>query len=406
MDRPSPAVQDYLKAIYRLDESAETTGPVTTTQVAEALAVTTASASNMLKKLDTLGYVVHVKRQGVELTDAGRQAALEVIRHHRLLETFLATRLGMPWDEVHREAEVLEHHVSGALADRIAEALGHPERDPHGHPIPTSAGHVAPTSARRLTELADGVVRGRGARRRPRRRAAALPGRARPGARRPRRGHRARALRRADRAARGRRTGWSMCRPPPPRPSTWSDPLGAGSLAVRHSAQERMADPLSGRSPVKRLPLLAVIAAGLAALSLGLSACGDDDSSSADDDDDARPRPATTAPTTTAPATTAPARPRRRGAVPIALEADPSGALKYVQTTLTATAGAVDITFTNDSAGAPRRDHRGQGRPATIISGGKTSDLKIADLPAGTYTYYCSVPGHEQAGMKGTLTVE
>ncbi len=99
---------------------------------------------------------MHVKRQGVELTDAGRQAALEVIRHHRLLETFLATRLGMPWDEVHREAEVLEHHVSGALADRIAEALGHPERDPHGHPIPTSAGHVAPTSARRLTELAVG----------------------------------------------------------------------------------------------------------------------------------------------------------------------------------------------------------------------------------------------------------
>jgi DtxR family Mn-dependent transcriptional regulator len=156
MDRPSPAVQDYLKAIYRLDESAEPPGPVTTTQVADALAVTTASASNMLKKLDSLGYVVHVKRQGVALTDAGRQAALEVIRRHRLLETFLATRLGMPWDEVHREAEVLEHHVSGALADRIAEALGHPERDPHGHPIPTSGGQVAPASGCRLTELADG----------------------------------------------------------------------------------------------------------------------------------------------------------------------------------------------------------------------------------------------------------
>ena len=102
--------------------------------------MTTASASNMLKKLDGLGYVDQVKRHGVELTDAGRQAALEVIRHHRLLETYLATRLGMSWDEVHREAEVLEHHVSEALADRIAEALGHPERDPHGHPIPTSAG--------------------------------------------------------------------------------------------------------------------------------------------------------------------------------------------------------------------------------------------------------------------------
>jgi DtxR family Mn-dependent transcriptional regulator len=153
VDRPSPAVQDYLKAIYQLDETAEVEGPVTTSQVAEALAVTTASASNMLKRLDTLGYAVQVKRQGVELTDAGRQAALEVIRHHRLLETFLATRLGMAWDEVHREAEVLEHHVSEALADRIAEALGHPERDPHGHPIPTSAGQVSVTPTRRLSQL-------------------------------------------------------------------------------------------------------------------------------------------------------------------------------------------------------------------------------------------------------------
>ncbi|MEZ0284613.1 MAG: metal-dependent transcriptional regulator, partial [Thermoleophilia bacterium] len=140
MDRPSPAVQDYLKAVYQLGESSDAGGPITTSQVAEALAVTTASASNMLKKLDALGYVVHVKRQGVELTDSGRQAALEVIRHHRLLETYLATRLGMSWDEVHREAEVLEHHVSEALAARIAEELGHPERDPHGHPIPTTGG--------------------------------------------------------------------------------------------------------------------------------------------------------------------------------------------------------------------------------------------------------------------------
>ncbi|HET6690191.1 MAG TPA: metal-dependent transcriptional regulator [Miltoncostaeaceae bacterium] len=157
-ERPSPAVQDYLKAIYLLDESAEPAGPVTTTRVAEALAVTTASASNMLKKLDGLGYVDQVPRHGVALTDSGRQAALEVIRHHRLLETYLATRLGMSWDEVHREAEVLEHHVSGALADRIAEALGHPERDPHGHPIPTSAGLMPSVSSRRLSEMAEGAV--------------------------------------------------------------------------------------------------------------------------------------------------------------------------------------------------------------------------------------------------------
>ena len=156
MDRPSPAVQDYLKAVYQLGEAAETEGPITTSQVADALAVTTASASNMLKKLDALGYVDQVKRQGVELTDAGRQAALEVIRHHRLLETYLHTRLGMSWDEVHREAEVLEHHVSEALAARIDEELGHPERDPHGHPIPTIAGQVASHPSKRLSELAEG----------------------------------------------------------------------------------------------------------------------------------------------------------------------------------------------------------------------------------------------------------
>jgi DtxR family Mn-dependent transcriptional regulator len=157
VDRPSPAVQDYLKAVYQLGERSEAEGPITTSRVAEALAVTTASASNMLKKLDALGYVVQVKRQGVELTDAGRQAALEVIRHHRLLETYLATRLGMSWDEVHREAEVLEHHVSEALAARIAEELGHPERDPHGHPIPTVGGQVASPPSQRLSELEDGA---------------------------------------------------------------------------------------------------------------------------------------------------------------------------------------------------------------------------------------------------------
>lgn len=151
---------------------------------------------------------------------------------------------------------------------------------------------------------------------------------------------------------------------------------------------------------MKRMPLLAVIAAGLAALSLGLSACGDDDSSSAGDTTTAA---ATTAPpaATTAPATTA----SSTAAAPIALDADPSGALKYEQTTLTATAGAVDIAFTNDSSVPHDVTIEGKGS-SEVISGGTTSDLKIADLPAGTYTYFCSVPGHEQAGMKGTLTVK
>lgn len=155
-ERPSPAVQDYLKAIFQIAESAEHEGAITTSQVAEALSVTTASASNMLKKLDGMGYVTQVKRQGVELTPAGRRAAVEVVRMHRILETYLATELGMPWDEVHREAEVLEHHISDALAARMAEALGHPEHDPHGHPIPTSSGVIASPPMRRLSDLAPG----------------------------------------------------------------------------------------------------------------------------------------------------------------------------------------------------------------------------------------------------------
>lgn len=156
MSRPSPAVQDYLKAVYRLAEETGEGSLVTTSQVAEALGVTPASASNMLRKLDESGLAHQTPRQGVELSEAGRQAALEVIRHHRLIETFLATKLGMPWDEVHAEAEVLEHHISEALEARISEALGHPETDPHGDPIPTTAGHVAEVPSGRLCDVPDG----------------------------------------------------------------------------------------------------------------------------------------------------------------------------------------------------------------------------------------------------------
>ncbi|MCU0306859.1 MAG: metal-dependent transcriptional regulator [Thermoleophilia bacterium] len=153
--RPSPAVQDYLKAVYGLVEQ-DPDGPVTTSRVAEALGVTPASASNMLKRLGRMGYVSPVER-GVELTGRGRRAALEVVRHHRLLETYLATALGVPWDQVHDEAEVLEHHISEALEARIAAALGHPDRDPHGDPIPTAAGHVAPVSPDLMCDLPDGA---------------------------------------------------------------------------------------------------------------------------------------------------------------------------------------------------------------------------------------------------------
>jgi DtxR family Mn-dependent transcriptional regulator len=155
--RPSPAVQDYLKAIYRV---AEDTGrsSVATSEVAAALGVTAASASGMLKKLLQLGFVVAGGRRGsVELSTNGRAAALEVIRHHRLLETYLVTKLGVPWDEVHREAEILEHHLSEALEARIAEELGHPERDPHGDPIPTLGGDVVEIPVGLLADLPEGA---------------------------------------------------------------------------------------------------------------------------------------------------------------------------------------------------------------------------------------------------------
>ena len=132
----SAAIQDYAKAIYGLQESLE--GPVSTTAIAERLGVTPASASGMVRKLHELGLVEHAPYKGVALTEKGRCVALETIRHHRLLETYLADSLGVPWDRVHAEAEVLEHVLSEDLEALIAAKLGHPTRDPHGDPIPTA----------------------------------------------------------------------------------------------------------------------------------------------------------------------------------------------------------------------------------------------------------------------------
>src|SRR3989441_4308448 len=131
----SSAVEDYAKAIHAL--AAESGGPVSTNAVAERLGVTPASASAMVKRLDELGLARHVPYRGVELTARGSQLALEVLRHHRLLELYLAETLGVPWDRVHDEAEVLEHHISEELEELIAAKLGNPTRDPHGDPIPT-----------------------------------------------------------------------------------------------------------------------------------------------------------------------------------------------------------------------------------------------------------------------------
>ena len=155
----SHAVQDYLKAIHMLewegDPAARGAG-VSTRSLARRLDVSAASATNMLKRLDSHGLVEHVPYRGAVLTARGRRIALEVVRHHRLLETYLAEVLGVPWDEVHDEAEVLEHVLSEKLEDRIAALLGDPAADPHGHPIPAKDGSMPAASTQRLWAVHDG----------------------------------------------------------------------------------------------------------------------------------------------------------------------------------------------------------------------------------------------------------
>jgi DtxR family Mn-dependent transcriptional regulator len=136
MSASSPAIEDYSKAIYALEQRGRE--PVSTNALAERLGVTPASASGMVKRLGELGLVTHQPYHGVSLTESGRRLALEVIRHHRLLELYLVTDLGVPWDRVHQEAEVLEHVLSEELEELIAAKLGNPTRDPHGDPIPTA----------------------------------------------------------------------------------------------------------------------------------------------------------------------------------------------------------------------------------------------------------------------------
>ena len=153
----TPAVQDYLKAIYMRSVAAgDAAQPVPTNAVSDRLGVTAASATNMLKKLAGMGLVEHANYRGTVLTEPGRKIALEMIRHHRLLETYLAEALGVPWDQVHAEAEVLEHVLSEELEERIADRLGHPTTDPHGHPIPSKDGSMPDRSDRRLWEMDQG----------------------------------------------------------------------------------------------------------------------------------------------------------------------------------------------------------------------------------------------------------
>jgi DtxR family Mn-dependent transcriptional regulator len=150
----SPAIEDYCKAIYTLETRADE--PVSTNSLAERLELTTGSVSGMLKKLGELGLISHVPYRGVRLTSEGRRVALEVIRHHRLLELYLAEALHMPWDRVHDEAEVLEHVLSDELEELIAVKLGHPTIDPHGDPIPSADLELEEHPTRSLESLEPG----------------------------------------------------------------------------------------------------------------------------------------------------------------------------------------------------------------------------------------------------------
>ncbi len=149
----SEAVQHYLKAIYKLGKRQAAQDPVTTSLLAERLGVTPASVTNMVKKLAELRLVEHTPYQGVALTRTGEKVALEIIRHHRLLELYLARALGYPWDEVHAEADRLEHAISEELEDRIDQILGHPTIGAHGEPIPSRRGDMEVLRYRRLSEL-------------------------------------------------------------------------------------------------------------------------------------------------------------------------------------------------------------------------------------------------------------
>jgi DtxR family transcriptional regulator, Mn-dependent transcriptional regulator len=147
------AVQDYAKAIYVLESRA---GVASTTALAERLRVRPGSVSGMLRKLDALGLVVHERYRGVRLTKSGRRVALEVLRHHRLLELYLAESLGMGWDEVDAEADRLEHVISEELEEAIAVRLGHPLVDPHGDPIPSVGLQIEEEETQSLQELVPG----------------------------------------------------------------------------------------------------------------------------------------------------------------------------------------------------------------------------------------------------------
>lgn len=149
----SESMQDYLKTIFSLRLNSDR---VTTNAIAASLDVAAASVTGMVKKLAGMKLVEYERYQGVRLTPAGERIALEVIRHHRLIELYLTEAMGYSWDQVHAEAERMEHAISEEFEERMAQLLGDPKFDPHGNPIPTKDGCIAACSRRRLSEVAGG----------------------------------------------------------------------------------------------------------------------------------------------------------------------------------------------------------------------------------------------------------
>jgi DtxR family Mn-dependent transcriptional regulator len=152
----SPVAQDYLKVIWSATEWSG--DPITVKQLSERMGVRAATVSDAIRRLVDQGLLVHEPYGGIELTEAGRHGAVAMVRRHRLIETFLVEELGYGWDEVHDEAEVLEHAVSDELVDRIDRRLGYPARDPHGDPIPTADGTPRRPNAEPLLSAPIGVA--------------------------------------------------------------------------------------------------------------------------------------------------------------------------------------------------------------------------------------------------------
>src|SRR5258708_1060295 len=145
----TPSIEDYVKAIYK----AESLGEVSSQDIAKRVGVSAPAVSKMLRKLKDLRFVRLHPQTGIHLTPFGKRTALQTIRRHRLLELYLVRELGYRWDEVHDEAERLEHHISPIFEERIAERLGQPEFDPHGDPIPTRGGNIREVSDQCLADF-------------------------------------------------------------------------------------------------------------------------------------------------------------------------------------------------------------------------------------------------------------